>query len=135
MCVAQQVQMLTLVSNAVRASQPDHVVEVAVGRLGVTARVEAREVRVGGRDGSNVLGPVSFRAVSSGVAWSRTVTIPAPRFSEVHSPCTSRTSRTWVPRAAAAISVEKRCLPQIARNIYDLRGPPLNAVLWEPDTV
>jgi hypothetical protein len=60
-CVAEQVEVLAVVADAVGAPEPECVVEVAVDRLGVVAAgVKAREVRVGGGDGSDVFGSVQL---------------------------------------------------------------------------
>jgi hypothetical protein len=53
--VAQRVEVLAGVADAVGASDPEAVVDAAVEGLGVESpRVEAREVGVSGRDGSDL---------------------------------------------------------------------------------
>ena len=60
-CVGQEVEVLALVSDGVGASQPQGVVEGAVDGMGVVASpVQAREVRVAGGDGADVLGAVEL---------------------------------------------------------------------------
>jgi hypothetical protein len=59
--VAQQVEMLPLVSDAVRPAEPERVIKVPVDRLGVApARIEPLEVRIARGDGSDVLGSVQL---------------------------------------------------------------------------
>ena len=59
--VAEQVEVLAGVADAVGAAEPEGVVEVAVDGLGVVAaRVEPLEVGVAGRDGPEVLGAVEL---------------------------------------------------------------------------
>jgi hypothetical protein len=59
--VGQQVEVLALMSDGVGPAKPQGVVDGAVDALGVVAAlVEIGEVRVGGRDGSDVLGPVEL---------------------------------------------------------------------------
>ena len=58
-CVAEEVEVLAGVAAAVGASDPESVDKVSVDRFSVVpTRVETREVRVGGRDGPDVFGPV-----------------------------------------------------------------------------
>ena len=57
--VAQQVEGLALVAEAVGPAEPEAVVEGAVDALRVVAAgVDAFEVRIVGGDGPDVLGPV-----------------------------------------------------------------------------
>src|SRR5947208_5846283 len=59
--VAEQVEQLAFVPDAVGAAQPEGVIQVAVDALGVIATgVEPGEVGVGGRDDADVLGPVQL---------------------------------------------------------------------------
>ncbi|MGZ6976433.1 MAG: hypothetical protein ACXVKQ_21045 [Acidimicrobiia bacterium] len=59
--VAEEVECLAVVADAVGAAEPEGVVEASVDGFGVVAaRVEAREVWVTVRDGTDVLGPVQF---------------------------------------------------------------------------
>jgi hypothetical protein len=58
---ADEVEVLAFVADAVRASEPEAVVESAVDALGVVAApVEAGEVGVVGGDGSNVFGAIEL---------------------------------------------------------------------------
>ena len=60
-CVAEEVEVLAGVADAVGASEPEGVFEVAVDRLGVVAAwVQPGEVRVGRGDGADVLGAVEL---------------------------------------------------------------------------
>ena len=57
--VAEEIEVLAGMAEAVGASEPEGVDEVSVDRFGVVAAwVETREVGVGGGDGPDVLGPV-----------------------------------------------------------------------------
>jgi hypothetical protein len=59
--VAQQVEELAVVADAVSAAEPEGGVEVAVDALGVVAPcVELREVWVRWRDDADVFGPVEL---------------------------------------------------------------------------
>jgi tagatose-1,6-bisphosphate aldolase non-catalytic subunit AgaZ/GatZ len=77
--VAEEVERLAVVAEAVCAAEPEGVVEVAVDGFGVVAAgVEAREVGSPCGIGRTFSVRFSFRAVSCSVLWSRMVTIPAP---------------------------------------------------------
>jgi len=59
--VAEEVQGLTVVAEAVGSAEPEGVVEVAVDAFAVVAtRIEATKVGVGCGDGSDVLAPVQL---------------------------------------------------------------------------
>ncbi len=59
--VAEQVEVLALVAEAVGAAEPKAVVESAVDGFGVVASlVEVLEVGVVGGDGPNVLSPIEL---------------------------------------------------------------------------
>ncbi|MDH4148697.1 MAG: hypothetical protein OEY23_26385, partial [Acidimicrobiia bacterium] len=75
--VAEQVEVLTGVAHGVGASEPEGVVEEAVGGFGVVASgVEPGEVGVGCWDRSDVLG-ANLRRSSSAFRWRRAVTAPS----------------------------------------------------------
>ena len=60
---ADEVEVLSLVADAVGASEPEAVVESTVDALGIVAPpVEAGEVGVFGGDGPDVFGAVEFAA-------------------------------------------------------------------------
>ena len=57
---AEQIEVLASGAEAVCPAESERVVEVAVDGFGVvSAWVEASEVRVAGRDGSDVFGPLT----------------------------------------------------------------------------
>jgi hypothetical protein len=75
--------VLAGVTDAVGPSQPHGVIVASVVRLRVVApRIEGGEVRIRGRDRSNVLGSIQPADGVFFVLWRRTVTVPPPRFSE-----------------------------------------------------
>ena len=78
-CVADEVEVLSGVSDAVGAVEPEGVLEVPVDGLGVvTSRVEILEVRVIGWDGSDVLGAVEPAPGVAVVLVEPAVMVPPP---------------------------------------------------------
>jgi hypothetical protein len=78
--VAEQVDVLAGVPEAVGPSEPEAVVDPAVDALGVVATgVEPGEDGVVGWDGPKVLGPVELARPVRRVPWSRTVIVVPPR--------------------------------------------------------
>jgi hypothetical protein len=77
--VAEEVEVLAAVPDAVRSAEPEGAVEGAVDRFGVVAqREQGGEVWVAGWDRSEVFVRLSLRAASAGVPWSRTVMVVFP---------------------------------------------------------
>ena len=78
--VADEVDLLAEVADAMGPSEEQCVLEVPVDGFGVVpSRVKASEVGIAGRDGPDVLGSVEALGPVLVVAWSRTVTMPSPR--------------------------------------------------------
>ena len=68
-CVPEEVEVLAGVADAVRASEPERVFEIAVDGFGVVAAgIQPREVRIGRGDRSDVLRPVEPPGLIVGVA-------------------------------------------------------------------